>query len=184
LGTFFSNYVLGIFGWVSRSFYAPMTLIANSVGRTFNQRISDRLHDSLPVKSLFYKVTGTMLMLTILPSIVMGYFGEEIYGFVFGETWSEAGTYLLYLLPWYILSFTYSPIAFLPIALGAQKSMLHFEIFSVITRTSFLILGGYFQSIQFALSGYSISGAIIILFMFLYIFNLINKYEHSITSKV
>lgn len=182
LGYFFSSYVLGIFGWVSRSFYAPMTLIANSVGRTFNQRISENLHTTQPIKKLFFQVTSALLLLSIIPSFVMGFWGQDIYGFIFGEEWSEAGTYLAYLLPWYILSFTYSPIAFLPIALGAQKTMLFFEVCSVLMRTSFLIIGGYFQSIQIALAGYSISGALILCLMFIYILHLINTYEQSLTQ--
>ncbi|MBK6912263.1 MAG: hypothetical protein IPH11_00740 [Ignavibacteriales bacterium] len=49
--------------------------------------------------------------------------GPQIFAFVFGERWREAGVYSQYLTPWLLMNFVLSPISSVPMILGQTKKI-------------------------------------------------------------
>jgi O-antigen/teichoic acid export membrane protein len=57
-------------------------------------------------------------------------YGEQIFSFIFGENWKEAGLYSEIMAPWLMINFILSPISQIPTVLKRQKT---FFILSSIT---------------------------------------------------
>ena len=73
--------------------------------------------------------------------IVLLIFGEDIFSFIFGVEWSQAGRYAAILAPWLFMNFIVSPLSMLPIVLERQKTFFIISLLSHICAISAIIIG-------------------------------------------
>ncbi|MEI2422057.1 hypothetical protein V6O07_17395, partial [Arthrospira platensis SPKY2] len=88
----------------------------------------------------------TVLFLSgVLPSFFVFLYGSELFGFVFGENWKEAGKYAEILSLWTLFWLISSPITNLYYTLNLQKNYLIFMVFSITLRLAALFIGGLLE---------------------------------------
>lgn len=109
----FSTTVTGFFSLAQRILQMPMTLIGSAIGRVFfesSAKLKDQPED---LKRLTLKLYRTLSVLGFVPIVIILFYGEELFGWVFGEDWSIAGKYAKYLSIWIYFVFTSSPLSHL-----------------------------------------------------------------------
>jgi len=159
LAIFFSSTVVGFYALGFRLLSIPMSLIGGAIAQVFFQRAAVSKKDgSLPlfVGSIFTR----LIALGLFPILLITVTGENIFSFLFGSQWSEAGVYAQILSPWFLFVFFGAPISVLFSVLEMQGSFLLFNSALLATRVVSLVIGGLNSSILIALILYAGTGSI------------------------
>ncbi len=125
----------------------PVVFVGAAIGQVLFRKSSVLYNENKPIFPIVSKVIFLLVALSIIPFIIIGYFGPELFSFIFGERWEQSGLMAAIMIPWLMLNFIASPLSFLPILLGKQKAF--FWVNLVGTSSMFLIVSipywGYFQ---------------------------------------
>jgi len=98
------------------------------------------------------------------------FWGEEIFSFVFGEPWQNAGTYAQVMVPWLFAKSIFSPISSIPIVLQKQRQLFAFTlILNLLIPASFIIGSRYYERFESLLLLVSILGFFCVSLMILWI---------------
>ena len=119
---FFSASVLGLFSFANNLLRKPLLLIGNNIRQVFFQSASEKYRND---KTKLWPFTKKIILYLFLGGIILFlpllFWGPQIFAYVFGERWKEAGVYSQYLTPWLLMNFVLSPISSVPMILGQQK---------------------------------------------------------------
>jgi O-antigen/teichoic acid export membrane protein len=117
LPIFFIGYLsgeaaVGVFNLCNRMLSLPITLITGAVSEVFKKRAIDEFHRIGNCLTIFMKTAKILFMIGIVPTIVLLFFGPELFSLVFGEKWIEAGVYAQIFAPMYLLQLIVSPLTY------------------------------------------------------------------------
>ena len=139
----------GSFGAASAGQYAvamavlavPSSLIGSSVLSVFYPRITAAVHGGEDARALIAQATGGMAGMGALPFGLVLIAGPALFSLVFGAEWRQAGVYAQWLALWMFFQYVNMPsVAAVP-ALGLQRGLLVYEVFSTGTKVGALWLG-------------------------------------------
>lgn len=156
---YFNSAVVGFFSFGHRLLTLPMSLIGNSISQVFFQRSSEARHNK--TLDILTENTIKCLVVSVFPTLLLMVIAPDLFGFVFGEQWIEAGIYARILAPWMLGVFICSPISSISDILNKQEISLFMNISLLLTRAISIIIGGIYQNIFLALICFSLSGALI-----------------------
>ena len=111
-------------------------------------------------------------MFSFIPFVLIGIFGPRIFGFIFGEEWFQAGSYMRLLLPWLFLVFISSPLSFLPDLLSLQKKAMWIDVVKFIFRVIALSIGVIMNDITIAIFLFSAISFILVSYSLFWYVNL------------
>jgi O-antigen/teichoic acid export membrane protein len=140
----------GIFGSYSHAFLMlklPLSVIGQSFGQVFFNRCTEMLNRGESIYMEVLRMAKVLLLIAIVPFTILFFFGEPIFGFVFGKQWFESGRFAEILAPYLMINFVVSPLSILPIILKRQKEAFFIAlVFGLIRLINFgllpLILAG------------------------------------------
>ena len=104
--------VVGIFGLTIRVLNLPASLISQALSTVLYQKVA-KLHNDDPdkIKILIIKIF-LILSFTMIPFIgFIWFFGEDLFAFIFGEAWREAGVMASILVFKVAINFVVSPLS-------------------------------------------------------------------------
>lgn len=161
LSPFFSQTIVGYYAMASRILLLPMTLVGHSISQVFFQHASERHANNgaldQVVLSVFERLVAFSLPLVILFSIL----GKELFSFVLGRQWAEAGIYVQILAPWILFLFISSPLSSLFSVLERQEVALIVHLSILLTRFLSLLVGVLTKDEYLALALWSASGVLV-----------------------
>ncbi|WP_343044902.1 oligosaccharide flippase family protein [Methanofollis tationis] len=157
LAFYFSPVVVGWYALGMRMLQFPMSLIGKAISQVFFQRSAEfRSDERFP---LFVTQVFRMLVVTgMFPILLVTVFGSDLFGVVFGETWTEAGLYAQILSIWAFVWFISSPLSTLYVVFEKQGFGLTFNLLNMISRLVSLVIGGVLGSPTMALALFALSG--------------------------
>lgn len=152
---YFSKAVIGYYGLGLAVLSIPTTFIGSSIGEVFYQRGAKAKHEGTNAL-LVEKLLKQMIWIAMLPFLILAVAGDNIFAFVFGANWSEAGVYAQILSFKIFINFIMNPALSLANILEKQEVMLIFRF--VITIISFIsiVAGGLLNNIYVALGLFSL----------------------------
>ena len=143
LKIFFSSSVLGLYSLSLRLLQAPLWLVGISIGQVFYKEASEQYQKDgnliLPVMKTIR--TSTAIAFPIL--IILLTIGPWLIGFIFGNTWTEAGRYARILAPWMFFDFIRSTISQAPLIIGKARSMFYLSLIGSILIIVSIVTGGF-----------------------------------------
>jgi O-antigen/teichoic acid export membrane protein len=113
LAALFSGSSVGFYYLTQRVLQAPITLISGSVLDVFKQRASSDYKKNGHCKDIFQKTFWALLLMALPPSLILYFWIEDLFAFVFGEVWREAGVYSQLLIPAMFFRFMANPLSFM-----------------------------------------------------------------------
>jgi O-antigen/teichoic acid export membrane protein len=118
LPVFFIGYLsgesaVGVYNLCSRMLSLPVTLISGAVSEVFKKRVIDEYHAIGNCKKIFKNTAKMLLLMGVFPTILLLIFGPELFSYVFGNKWLEAGIYAQILSPMYLLQLIVSPLTYI-----------------------------------------------------------------------
>jgi len=160
LSAFFSPAVVGFYALGFRVLHLPMSLIGSAIAQVFFQRAAEA-HRSGGLAFLVQSIAEVLLKIVVFPVMLLVIVGPEIFSFVFGDIWGEAGIYVQILSIWVIFWFLYSPLSTIYVVLEKQRLGLGFNIVNLSTRFLSLLIGGIAGSVYLALALFSFLGVVV-----------------------
>ena len=149
--SFFSTTIAGFYTFGFMIIHRPVHLVTSAFYQVMFQRFVEKGHRKEPILPELYLFIKRAIQLLLLPFILMGIFAPEIFGFVFGENWTEAGVYARFMLPWIFMMGLAMPLAFMPDMYQEQRKALIIDGIRLILRLIGLGVGVAQNSIYLAL---------------------------------
>jgi len=147
LSKYFTAAVVGYYSLSLMVLQMPINLIGSAISQVFFQRAASAKHRSEEeVASLVKNTVVHLFALGIFPTLVLLINGRDLFVFVFGEPWAEAGMYSQMLALWIFIMFITSPVSPLFAIFEKQKYTLLFNGINLLTRGGALIAGGLIGS--------------------------------------
>ncbi|MEE9303553.1 MAG: oligosaccharide flippase family protein [Thiotrichaceae bacterium] len=103
--------VVGYFALVMRILYSPLSFLSTSVGQVNLKKVVDLIHSQSNILPYLHKVTLVLMAIAGVPSLLLFFFGPEIFTFVFGKNWLTAGEFAQILAPALMVRFTASTLS-------------------------------------------------------------------------
>ena len=160
----FGAIVSGMYFLVFRVLMAPVALAGNAILEVFKNRSTEDYRKYGNCRSIFIKTMSLLIVLGVIPSLIIILFGQEIFVFVFGPSWKEAGLYAQVLMPMIFFRFVSAPLSYLFFIREKLKIDMVLQFFYFIMVVASLSMGWYFSSPVAMTIFLSLSGCIFYLF--------------------
>lgn len=122
----------------------PSRLVGNATSRVLFQRAAEEKREE---GNATHAVRSTLLLLaglSILPFLIIFFFGSDIFAFVFGEEWRTAGRFAGLLVPLFWVRFAVGPLSVTNAVFERQGVGALWQIGLVgVTFAAYALLGGY-----------------------------------------
>ena len=129
---FYSKADFGLFDHSFRMLRLPLVFVGLAIGQVFFQRCAEKINNDEDILPIISKAVKTLFLISIIPFATVFFYGEELFAFVFGESWRGAGTFSEILTPWFMVNFMISPVSSLPLILRRQKDFFKIAIFGAV----------------------------------------------------
>lgn len=133
----YSSGVVGLYALTMRILSIPASMLGEAFRSIFLAEAPEYHRDN----NLAYFVRKLHLLLvrvSFIPLILLIFYSEEMFSFVFGERWEQAGTYAMFMAPWLYLQFKWAPLSMIGNIIDKQKDVLVLQILS--TGIRYLVL--------------------------------------------
>lgn len=125
---FVSAATSGYYFLVQKVMGVPISLISSAVSDVFKQQSSSSFAKNGNAKEIFLKVLTNLTILSFPPFILLFIFAQDLFVFVFGKNWAEAGLYAKILVPMFFLQFIASPLSYILYITDSQKLNLMLQL--------------------------------------------------------
>jgi O-antigen/teichoic acid export membrane protein len=146
LAVFYGPEVAGWFALGRLALGAPVQLLADSVGQVYFGEAA-KLARTAPIDlyRLFLRTTSRLFGLGILPVTLVAVGGPELFKFVFGPSWAEAGLYVRVLSIMFLLRLAVVPVGGTLTVLERQDLTLAFSAVRFIVNIGVLLIAGWYN---------------------------------------
>jgi O-antigen/teichoic acid export membrane protein len=160
LVSYFSVAEAGFYAIGIRLLNMPLNTLGMSVGQVYYQQIARYKDQGIPMMPLLISTVGKLAGIIIIPLLIVFFTGEQLFAFVFGDSWSMAGRIAASMVPFYLMRFIASPLSTIFAVLGKQHLGLLWQLFyTLVTFGSFYYTRAY-ADFGFTIKTYSLAGAI------------------------
>lgn len=129
---FVSAYDLSQAGQFSMSYRVlalPVSLIGAAVADVFHGQLSRTAgKDRAGILRLFLRVTAGLFALGIIPSLIIVFWGSELFSVVLGSQWKLAGDIAAGIMPWVLFSFVVGPLSRAVLVFRGQEFKLVYDL--------------------------------------------------------
>ncbi|MDQ1337575.1 MAG: hypothetical protein QG617_542 [Campylobacterota bacterium] len=137
----FSVQLLGYYSFAYRMIQFPSALVSGAFSQVFYQKFSSLAFEPLEQKKFLILTWLKLFFIGFFPFLLVFIYGSEIFAFVFGENWREAGKIASILSVMLFFVFVSSPTSSAFVVLRMQKIGLYFGISVLIYRPLALYYG-------------------------------------------
>lgn len=160
LSRFFNAAVVGHYALGFRTLQLPMSLVGTAIGQVFFRRAAIARHEGR-LAELVENAFGQLAKLGLFPLLLLSLVGRELFLFVFGPEWAEAGVFAQILAPWVFFWFISSPLSTLISVLEKQRFGLFLNIAILATRLGSLVIGGWLGDARLGLGLFAATGVLL-----------------------
>ena len=104
--------------------------------------------------------------------ILVAVLAPQLFSWIFGEEWFQAGRIAQVLSPWLFLNFIIGPIAALTIVLNKQQWAIWFSVVDTLLRSAAIIIGGLAQDDHLAFLLLSIGSSCLLIYALYWFYHL------------
>lgn len=138
----FSSTITGLFSFTQRVLAMPLFLISNAIAQVLHQRIARMNNEDAAAILPCVLRTAAILAAIAVPFVaVLSLFGVELFTFVFGPSWSEAGKYAALLSLAVGIRFIVSPLTVVLSLSHNIRSCVQWQVLYFFSVTATLGLG-------------------------------------------
>jgi len=161
---FFGLTVVGLYALSTRIVFAPMMIIAGASAKVYNQKVTEIYNENGDVYGFTKRFLISLSQKIIFPFMAIIIFAPQIFGFVFGLEWREAGVYTQILSLSLFLNIIISTVSFIPSLIGKQKKAFIVTIIQTILLIISISIGIYLHDVYIALMLFTINNIFVLLY--------------------
>lgn len=160
--SFFSTVEAGFYTFGFMVLHRPVHLLVSAFYQVLYQRFVEKSHRKESILPELYLFIRRGIQFMLPPFVLVGIFAPGIFGFVFGENWTEAGVYARYMLPWIFVGGLAMPLSFLPDMYRKQRIAMIIDGIRLLLRLLGMVIGLWQNNIYLALALYSLASILLI----------------------
>lgn len=141
LSRYFPEAVVGYYALMLRVAMAPIGFVSGAVSQVNLKKVADLVNQGQPVRPYLLKITLLLAAIVAPLMLLLMLYAPPLFGWVFGEQWRVAGTYLQILMPALALRFVVSTLSSTFGATGNNKLGAIWKV------TAFLLTFGVYLSV-------------------------------------
>jgi len=172
---FFGLTVVGFYSLSTRIVFAPMMILAGASAKVYNQKITQLYNENGDAYGFTVRFLKSLFKKIIIPFLFIVLFAPDIFSFIFGESWKEAGVYTQILSPWLLLNILVSTISFIPSLVNMQKKAFQVSIFYTIMVSLAILVGVFYHNIYLSLFLFSFVACCVLLYNLQWILKALRK---------
>ena len=142
LSYYFFDAVTGWFSFAFRILKAPVGLIGSAFYQVFYQRASEARIKGDDLQAMIRSIYKRMFLIGFPGFFILFLFTPQLFSWIFGAKWKEAGEIAQILIPWLFLNFIVSPVSCIPLVFNRQRDAFLITIFDTLVRATALVIGG------------------------------------------
>ena len=136
LTKFYSSTIAGMFSLTFRVLNMPTSIISSAIGQVLFQRVVEISHNEPENLNKYIIKLFLILFLICLPAVpILFFWGDNLFAFVFGEEWGQAGIYAGYLVIAVAIRFAVSPLSAVLVLEENIKTGVVWQVFYLCTIT-------------------------------------------------
>ncbi len=172
LKRFFSANEVGYYAYATRLLNAPTGMYSSAISQVYFKNAVSLNPDDL--KQHTYQLIRMSVLLGIIPSILILFFGKSIFLFLFNPEWVNAGIVAQYLILWYFIGIITGPISVLLDIKYKLKAELFYNLLLLLMRVMAILLGAYLHNFLLAILTLSLVGFVMNFILLNYLLYLVN----------
>lgn len=119
----------GNYALMTRVLALPAVLITANVADAFHSRVALMSQQSpLTLPGFVKRVAVVLLLLGVCPAAILVVFGPQMFQWVFGNKWTEAGMMAAWVAPWFLAQFVVNPLSRVVLVVGRQQIKLIYDV--------------------------------------------------------
>lgn len=159
LAALFSPVIAGLYMLAERVLSMPMGLLGQAVGQVLFGSSRDAIKNGT-LNKLALKIILGLSAIIFLPALIVFFAAEDLFAWIFGEVWREAGSYASWMMLGLSVQFLYSPISMVLMATNGQQVNLYIHMFMLCAKIGAVVYGYYLGSPLMAIVGFSMVGVV------------------------
>lgn len=173
----FSPAVAGFYALTFRILNTPSKFISKAIMDVFKQKASEDFNKKGNCKRIFINTFKKLLFISIIPFVIIGIWGSDIFSIVFGKEWENSGLYAQILAPFFFLRFIVSPLTYTLYIANNQRLDLILQTFLLISTISAIYFGSVYEDEILGITAFSSSYSIIYLIYFYFSYKSSKGYQ-------
>lgn len=113
LNTYAGSAMVGVYNLCTRMLVLPIQLVGSAISTVYQQRATEDFHKTGTCIRIFRKTALTLSMVSFLPLLVIFSFGPQLFSFVFGTPWREAGEFARIFVVMFTAQLIVSPLTYI-----------------------------------------------------------------------
>lgn len=147
IASFYGIAVAGFYSISKRILDMPTALIGESIKQVFFEQAIKEKHKTRKSIIIFIATIKKLIIIGLIFFGILYFVVEDLFAFVFGETWRVAGVYAKIMIPLFFVKFIIETIIPIDSIMEKQKNYLIFNIILLFTSIfSIYIIDGDFES--------------------------------------
>jgi O-antigen/teichoic acid export membrane protein len=146
----FSPAAAGLYTLANRVLTLPMSLVGGAIGQVFFANAAEA-HRAGQLGPLVAQLHAKLAHIGLPPALILILLGPDLFAFVFGEQWRQAGEFARWMAPWLYLVFVSSPLSTLFAVTENQKQGLAFQVILLVLRIAAIGLGAWYGDLTLAI---------------------------------
>ena len=156
----FSSGVAGLYFLVFRVLMMPISLLGESMMEVFRNKAIENLDKHGTCKPVFVKTLRFLVIIGMPPALLLIMFGQELFAFIFGEEWRDAGFYASILAPMAFLRLVCAPLSGVLFVREKLQLILILQSFFFLMVALSLTLGWIYKNPILLVTSLSVSGCL------------------------
>ena len=174
LAQFFSQQLVGFYSYTTRLLNAPTGMYTTAISQIYYKMASETEHQYL--KKETQKIILFSFLIGIIPTLIVLFFGKDIFYLLFSGEWLASGKIAQYLILWYFTGIIAVPISFLLDVKNKLKFEFGFNIVFFLLRMAAIFIGAFYHDFYLSILLFCIVGIIMNIYLLCYInFNLLKN---------
>lgn len=157
LAFFFAPKIVAYYALGFKLLGTPLSFINQSVAQVFYQKISEVKNSGNSVSNIYWKMLKVLFFLSILPTVILMFFGKIIFIIFLGSMWAEAGLYAQILAPLLLFRLVAAPVSSVLLVYNKQVYDSIFNVFMFVLTVISISIGGILKNPIISMAGMSIS---------------------------
>ncbi|HMV14273.1 MAG TPA: oligosaccharide flippase family protein [Chitinophagales bacterium] len=149
LSAFFPANWVGFYAYATRLLNAPSGMYTSALGQLYFKKASELT--LIELKKLTQKISYISIFVSIVPTLIILFFGKEIFHFLFGNEWTEAGRVAQCLILWYFVGMIITPISTILDIKNKLNEEFKYNFSLLIVRIMSILIGGIFGNFYFTI---------------------------------
>lgn len=181
LNSFVGPAAVGVYNLAMRMLGLPIQFIGGAISTVFQQRATEDYNKTGSCRPIFIKTLKTLSLIAIVPTLVVLFFGPDLFALVFGEKWREAGIYAQILVIMLSSKLIVSPLSYLFFIAKKQREDFLWHIWMLVSNSViFYFMLDLDFAVEMVLLAFSVNYTIIYLIYILRSYLFTESKEYSL----